>query len=166
MANDTTITLRPATNEDRTYLSRLHYLADVFGDESRDLPESEAADHHKYVNQWDPHTQGGIIAISSHAVPAGGLFLRYWKSNNPGSGWVGYPEVPELVIAVERRYAGLGLGTRLLEAGVELARTQGAPGISLFVDENNPRARARYEKFGFEYKTGSTMVKWFEQPRV
>ncbi|WP_425358135.1 GNAT family N-acetyltransferase [Corynebacterium lipophiloflavum] len=41
-------------------------------------------------------------------------------------------------------------GHPLLRAACDLARSQGARRLALFVDPDNPRARHRYETFGFD----------------
>ena len=70
-------TLVPATESDRTYLRRLDYLADVFGDESRSrIGAVQSAE--EYVGKWSPERDGGFIAYDPELVPAGGVWLRYW----------------------------------------------------------------------------------------
>lgn len=166
--NDTQLRVRLAQEEDRTYLLRLLYLTSVFGDESQVLPGSHIPDVERYVDDWSPLVDGGVIAMSDFHVPAGGAWLRYYTGDNKGAAYMGPqtpgadphdeslwatefdPEsIPELCIAVERRYAGQGLGEILLNNVVDLAREQDAPAIALWVDADNPRARKLYEKAGF-----------------
>ncbi|AKK08014.1 acetyltransferase (GNAT) family protein [Corynebacterium testudinoris] len=139
--------LRPATESDRTYLERLFHLADVWGDESQAPGEGYADDLAMYVDAWTPD-QGGIIAYQQR-VPAGGLWLRSGTDRRPPYGFVA-EDIPELAIAVEAAFGGLGLGRELLNAALDLARKQGRQGLSLAVDEGNERARRLYEKIGFE----------------
>ncbi|QPK83644.1 GNAT family N-acetyltransferase [Corynebacterium qintianiae] len=141
-------TLHPATESDRTYLQRLNFLADVFGDEDGELSDDAVRGVESYVDDWDPQRDGGVIAFDSYRTPAGGVWLRYWKTPEEGHANLG-PDVPELAIAVENRFAGNALGATLLDAACELARSQGAKRIALWVDPENPRARHRYEVFGF-----------------
>ena len=141
--------LREATESDRTYLRRLNFLTDVFGDEHGEIGPDERAGSDNYVGQWDPETEGGILAFDQFRVPAGGVWLRYWPT--PELGWANLgKDIPEIAIAVERRYAGHRLAVRLLAAAVELAAKQGASKVALWVDPNNDRARHRYESFGFK----------------
>ena len=149
--------LREATESDRTYLRRLNYLADVFGDEEGDVGHSERDDAETYVGQWDPERESGIVAFDQFDVPAGGVWLRYWQSPNDGHANLA-PNIPEIAIAVENRYAGNRLAVRLLQAAVELAKRQGAPKVALWVDPDNDRARHRYEKFGFTNVEGEDDV--------
>lgn len=53
-------------------------------------------------------------------------------------------------ICVAEDARGLGVGTRLLEAARELARSEGCTEMRLDVIDRNPRARALYERFGFQ----------------
>ena len=166
--NDTRLRVRIAQEEDRTYLLRLLYLTSVFGDESEALPESHIPDVQRYVGDWSPLVDGGVLAFSNFEVPAGGAWLRYFTSDEKGAAYMGPqspdadphdeslwatefdPEsIPELCIAVEHRYAGQGLGKILLDNVVELARQQDAPAVALWVDSENPRARKLYEAAGF-----------------
>ena len=148
---------REATESDRTYLRRLNFLTDVFGDEHGEVGHEERAGAETYVGQWAPEKESGIIAFDQFDVPAGGVWLRYWDSTDDGHAHVG-PDVPEIAIAVENRYAGNQLAMRLLEAAVELAKSQGAPKVALWVDPDNERARHRYESFGFKDVDGQNNV--------
>lgn len=140
--------LRPATESDRTYIQRLNYLTEVFGDEAGELKNTSLSDLADYVDRWDPHRDGGVIAFDEYRTPAGGVWLRYWDSPDAGHANLG-AGIPELAIAVENRFAGHALGATLLDAACDLARAQGAARIALWVDPDNPRARHRYETSGF-----------------
>ncbi|QGU03878.1 GNAT family N-acetyltransferase [Corynebacterium comes] len=142
----TGFSLRLAAESDRTYLSRLFFLTDVFGDESQPVGDHYLEDLERYVGRWTPG-QGGVIALSPEGIPAGGVWLRHGPGR-PAFGFVA-EDVPELVIAVENRYAGQGLGSSLIDAALTLARAHHHAGVSLAVDFGNDRARALYVKKGF-----------------
>lgn len=140
--------LKPATESDRTYIRRLHYLADVFGDESKPLgcgQEKVKA----FVDDWSPEHDGGWIAHDQERTPAGGIWLRYWEEGDTTSEANLGPDIPELILAVEERSHGYGLSAVLLHSVCELAIDQGAKRIALEVMPENKRARYVYEKFGF-----------------
>ena len=149
--------LREAVESDRTYLRRLNYLTDVFGDEGANVGDSEREGAETYVGQWDPERESGIVAFDQFDVPAGGVWLRYWQSPDDGHANLS-PDIPEIAIAVENRYAGHRLAVKLLQAAVDLATRQGAPKVALWVDPDNARARHRYESFGFEDVAGHNNV--------
>src|SRR5919106_1786838 len=58
--------------------------------------------------------------------------------------------VMDLGMALIAQYRGMGLGSMLVEACIDHARTAGAHKITLQVWPHNHAARALYEKFGFE----------------
>ncbi|WP_267207605.1 GNAT family N-acetyltransferase [Corynebacterium sp. Marseille-P8863] len=148
-----TFQFRRAVEADRTYLQRLNYLTEVFGDEDAPMHEqhrdSIVSGVDDYVYGWDPDSDGGIIATDEFHTPAGGLWFRYWDAPSKGHANLG-PDIPELAIAIEGRFAGQRLGALLLEQAVQLGREQGAERLALWVDPDNPRARHRYEQFGFD----------------
>lgn len=142
-------TLVRATESDRTYLRRLDYLADVFGDESRSrIGAVRSAE--EYVGKWSPERDGGFIAYDEELVPAGGVWLRYWQPDDDYTKANLGPDVPELAIAVENRSHGHRLGRTLLQAGCDLAAEHGAPLIALHVEPGNDRALHVYQSFGFQ----------------
>lgn len=53
-------------------------------------------------------------------------------------------------IAIEKEYCGIGIGGKMMEAGIDWARNHGISRITLQVDTNNLRAISLYMKYGFE----------------
>lgn len=141
---------RETTTEDLTYIKRLNLLTETFGDEFGDVdPEEFRAASQFYVDAWNPE-RGGVLVFDGLGIPAGGTWLLWGDKQLHGTGYVG-PEVPELAIAVETRFGRRGIGGQLLERAAELAADLGAPALSLCVHEQNPGARALYERHGFEF---------------
>ena len=64
-------------------------------------------------------------------------------------------QLPEVVLAVEPRLRGRGIGLALMEALVARARDDGEPGLGLTVSDRNPTAVRPYERLGFA-RTGRT----------
>lgn len=155
--------IRPTTEADRTYIARLNFLTDVFGDEMAQPGTGFDDDFLPYVERWTPE-RGGAIAWKGN-IPAGGAWTVWGSPDVHGFGFVD-PEIPELAIAVERRFNGQGIGTKLLDAVTDLARSWGAPGISLCVAQQNTRARSLYAHVGFqdvEFRNGyHVMLKDFK----
>lgn len=157
-----TFELRRATESDRTYIARLNFLTEVYGDESKPLPPEANNWFAYYVDKWTP--EGGAIIAWDGINPAGGVWLNWGTEAEHGFGHV-EEGIPELAIAVEGRYKGQGLGSELLEAAAQLARELGAPGISLSVAYDNPRAARLYRHVGFvdvdEHSEHYVLVKRF-----
>lgn len=135
------------TEADRTYLARINFLADTFGDEHKELPEGFEEGFDYYLGDWEP-SRGGFIAWEGH-VPAGGVWLNWGTAERHGFGHVA-EGIPELALAVEPRFRGQGVGTLLIDAATDLSREMGAPGISLSVAKDNDRAHRLYLHLGFE----------------
>lgn len=129
----------PTTEADRTYIARLNFLTDVFGDEHAAVSAEFDRDYDYYVRDWQP-VNGGFIAWDGN-IPAGGVWLVYGTAERHGYGHF-REGVPELAIAVEPRYRGKGVAKRLLE--------QVAGPVSLSVHPDNERAYRLYRKCGFE----------------
>ncbi len=138
--------VRRTTEADRTYIARLNFLTDVFGDESKETSSNFEAETEVYVDQWDPEDDG-VIAMHGK-IPAGGAWLIWGDVENHGVGFVD-ERTPEIAIAIEAPYRGKGLATTLLEAVTELARENGAPAVSLAVVPGNEHAKKVYEHLGF-----------------
>lgn len=135
------------TDADRTYLARLNFLTDTFGDEFKELPAEFDTDFDYYLGGWEP-SRGGFIAWEGN-VPAGGAWLNWGTAERHGYGHVA-EGIPEVALAVEPRFRSQGVGTMLLDACTVLAREMNAPGISLSVAEDNTRAHRLYLHLGFE----------------
>lgn len=141
-------TLRAMTEADATYLARLNFLTDVFGDETANVSEHFEEEYKFYVGAWTP-ASGGFI-VWDDIIPAGGAWLNWGTSELHGAGFV-KEGIPEVAIAVEARYQGQGLASLMLDAAAEQAKLMDAPGICLAVDTRNTSARAIYEHKGFEF---------------
>ena len=98
-----------------------------------------------YVQGWGRPGDWGLLAFAGD-IPAGAIWLRQWAGEEKGYGYVS-PLIPEVSIALLPEYRNQGLGTRMLERAIAMAR-KGYPGLSLSVVESSP-ARRLYEKLGF-----------------
>lgn len=159
-------TYRETTAEDLTYIKRLNLLTETFGDDLKVVdPEEFRMASQFYVDAWRPE-RGGVLVFDELGIPAGGTWLLWGDDQFHGTGYVG-PQVPELAIAVEKRFGRRGIGGQLLKKAAALAADLGAPGISLCVHEENPGARMLYERQGFAFHSQeegnpySVMVRYF-----
>ena len=148
--SDMQFTFRETGPADLTYIKRLNYLADVFGDETVNPDPEQFLDANRfYLDAWTPE-RGGVLVSDHLGVPAGASWLIWGTEELHGAGYVA-PDIPELAIAVEKRYARRGLGGQLIERVADLAKELGAPGLSLCVHEDNVAAKALYERRRFEF---------------
>lgn len=89
-------------------------------------------------------------------------YLVAWDDDAPvGHGevrWIGcagpevraaYPDCPELNGLLVYRLRGRGIGTALITAAEDHAHSRGHTMIGLGVGDDNPRARALYERLGY-----------------
>jgi GNAT superfamily N-acetyltransferase len=94
-------------------------------------------------------TAGELTVLLAGRPPRGLAVLRFrpalWKDALDA-----YLE--ELYVVPERR--GQGLGRALMEAAIELARSQGAADMHLGTSEGDVAARALYESLGFSNRGG------------
>ena len=91
----------------------------------------------------DPDT----VYLLAGDPPAGVCQLRFRLSV-----WTGVEDCWLEDLYVESR--GEGLGTALVEAALDVARERGCKRVELDVSDDNPRARALYERLGFAEKLG------------
>jgi ribosomal protein S18 acetylase RimI-like enzyme len=102
----------------------------------------------RYVEHWGRPGDAGVVAEDENGRPLGAAWYRLFTDAKHGYGYLA-PGIPELSVAVDPRQRGQGIGTALLEALTECARTDGLPALSLSVEEDNPALRL-YERLGFE----------------
>ena len=93
-----------------------------------------------YVKAWGRPGDAAMIALVD-GFPVGAAWFRLFRASAPGYGFVD-EQTPELAIAVVPNARGKGVGSALLEALLERARSEGYPALSLSVDRRN-RARSR-----------------------
>lgn len=97
---------------------------------------------------WGKTGDEGVIAETAQGASIGAAWYRLSDESRLGYGFVD-EQTPELSIAVLPEHANRGIGTQLLQALIEKARTRGYPGLSLSVDPAN-RAMRLCERFGFK----------------
>ena len=102
--------------------------------------------------------RGYRLAAHSYRCRFGEIDLVAWDGDRP-VGTVSVMEVSPLSrlrhrsrlgICLLKAYWGRGVGTRMMETALELARDSGFLQLELEVDAENERAIALYRRFGFE----------------
>lgn len=160
------ITFRHPTETDRPFIEQMFREAETFGDADRDLPEGFEDDNHRYVGLWT-EDQGGIV-IQKDGKDIGAAWFRIGTEDEHCSGFIS-EDVPEVALALAPGHPGAGLGSLLMERAMVLAKTSGAPGISLAVDFGNDRAEHVYERIGYQHRglaeSGDCKVMYYEFDR-
>lgn len=142
------ITCRLATKEDQDFLWEMLYQA-VYVAPGEAAPSREIVrlpELAKYVQDWGNRNDLGMIAEDENGMPLGAAWLRLFKGEKRGYGYVA-DDIPEVSVAVLPEYRGQGIGARLLEELLRMARARWR-GVSLSVQEQNPAARL-YLRLGF-----------------
>ena len=141
---------RPVTPEDEPFLWETLYHA-IFVPPGTLPPPRQILGHPdvaRYLQGWGRGGDLGVIALDTKiGEPIGATWLRLWTNDNHGYAWVD-AETPELIVAVDPKHRGQGVGTRLLERLLAEAGSR-FHAVSLSVSPQN-RALRLYERLGFE----------------
>ena len=138
------IHVRPATMEDAGELARLlHDFNLEFGEPTPGV-EAIAATLRRLLEP------GEVTGLLAGPEPAGLALLRF----RPGL-WSEGAEAYLQELYVVPSLRGQGIGRRLLEESIEVARAKGADTIDLNTGETDTAARALYESLGFTNREGS-----------
>jgi ribosomal protein S18 acetylase RimI-like enzyme len=90
-----------------------------------------------------------ITALLGGSGPHGLVVLRFRPAI-----WTEALECYVAELYVEPAHRGRGLGLALMEAAIDLARTEGADHMDLGTNEDDVAARALYQRLGFHYREG------------
>ena len=126
------IEVRPANEDDRLPLALLFAAV---AEERDGIATEPPVDVEKRAASWD--IDGTLVALAEDAI-VGQLHL------DPNR--FGFAELGMLVAA---EWRGRGVGSALVAAAIERARTRGFHKLSLSVFPHNAAAIGLYEKFGF-----------------
>jgi ribosomal protein S18 acetylase RimI-like enzyme len=149
------IELRSLLPTDEPFLWEMLYLALYVPPGGTPFPRAilDDPDIACYVKGWGRPGDWGLLALDGEN-PVGAVWLRQWMGEEEkGYGYVG-PHIPELSLALLPEYRNQGLGRRMLETVMAMAKPD-FPGLSLSVAESSP-ARRLYERLGF-CKVGQVM---------
>jgi GNAT superfamily N-acetyltransferase len=140
------VRLRPARSEDLGFLRQALAWAADWREEEADLRVLADPDIARYLQNWQRAGDFGLIAEGDDGL-VGAAWWRYFAEDAHGFGYVA-SDIPEVTIAVAPAYRGQGVGTALLSALADQARSDGIPSLSLSVEEGNVSMRL-YERVGF-----------------
>ena len=143
------VTIRLARASDRTFLEAMSVVAANWDTDHPPLSTEFFAAHpelRRYVAGWPRPGDLGLFA-EADGVPVGAVWLRTFDGAEPGYGFI-ETGMPELSIGVAPGWRGRGIGGRLLDSLLDLARQRRIGAISLSVERANP-ARRLYGRRGF-----------------
>jgi ribosomal protein S18 acetylase RimI-like enzyme len=143
--------LRPAVESDLPFLWEMLHEAAAVRHELRALPKSEVLGRHsvaRYLSGWGRPGDVALVALGADGHPVGAAWRRLFPARERGVGVVALPGVPEIAIAVRAGHRGLGIGSALLTALMDEARSAGITRLALSVDPDNPAVRL-YRRLGF-----------------
>ena len=102
----------------------------------------------RYVEDWGRPNDAGVLAETDRGDFAGACWYRLFA---PGEVYGAVDATsPALSIGVLPEHRGKGLGTRLLNGALQLARQSGFSRVGLSVSLQNAAAISLYEAAGFE----------------
>jgi ribosomal protein S18 acetylase RimI-like enzyme len=146
-----TIAIREGTEDDRDFVVDTARRFAAFGPPPwRSALEVVGGEVRCLDDFFDGRLQGRTLLIAEHAggAPLGFVFLEpeidYFSGE--GHGHVG-------MIAVSEQAEGQGAGAALMRAAEDWARANGFPRLTLNVFEGNARARAFYQRCGYQVET-------------
>jgi GNAT superfamily N-acetyltransferase len=142
------VTIRPATEADRTFVVGLATrLVDGFdAPVHRTKPELIEGDRRALAAWFDDPAKPdeAMLVAELDGTPAGCAYLvtlvDYFNER---------PHAHLSVLAVEKRAEGKGVGSALLDASEQWARSRGSDRLTLSALVTNSRARSLYERRGF-----------------
>ena len=110
----------------------------------------------RYWQNWGRDGDLGLVAeCGSIEYPICCAWVRLFSSEEAGADYVG-DNIPELAIGTIPATRGLGVGTTVLQALLDLCKTRYS-GVSLSVRVDNPAIRL-YERLGFRRTSASPII--------
>jgi ribosomal protein S18 acetylase RimI-like enzyme len=143
------------TGEDYPFLREMLYQALFVPEGEKPYPRKivNLPEISRYVRGWGRPGDSGLI-IQKEGKSLGAVWCRLFTEDDKGYGFMD-KSIPELTMAVRKRYRGKEWGTKLMYQN-------GVKALSLSVDKRN-RALEFYRKFDFvvvqESGTSCTMMK-------
>ncbi len=149
-------------NKNIGFLREMLFEALFVPEDKKPFPKSiiDSPEISKYIKNWDNSDDFGLIAHFNKEL-IGAIWGRLFIESNKGYGFIDI-NTPELTMAIKDKYRNQGIGTKLLEEFIILARSKGHKNLSLSVDKRN-KAVSFYQRAGFEIvdelETAYTMSK-------
>ncbi len=107
---------------------------------------------------WGRKGDVAFIAVTEGGEKMGAIWMRRFNERNKTYGYINEYTPVIAGFAIKPEYRGQGVGTKLLQALMDIGVQSGYSSLSLSCDPQNPALKL-YEKFGFE-KVGITGTSW------
>ena len=151
-AGEPAITIRPATPEDEPAMTEIQHAsaihhATIDPDRWRMQTPEEGARSRRHWHRVSPRSEGLVAVADGRVVGMIELYLK--RPRDPEGARTARIKV-DLGLAVAPDWRGRGVGSALMRAGEDWARTQGAERMVLDLDANNTGAQRLYERLGYE----------------
>lgn len=147
---NTNIIVRLATADDEPFLWEMLYEAVYWSPEETGPkpPLQELLSEpglRRYIEGWGRKNDTAVIALCrKYGEKVGAAWYRIFSDEEPGYGFV-HEATPEIAIAVAPDLRGAGVGSGLLGALMNAARSGGFDALSLGVQKSNQAAVKLYE---------------------
>ena len=143
-------TIRAFEERDLPFLEQMSLQSFYSGPQETPPPLAEAMKNPLFacwLEGWGRAGDAALVGDDPDGKSAGIAWYRYFSYERRSYGFV-HPDVPEVAIGVRENFRGDGLGTVLLRALADHARSCGVERLSLSVDAANV-ARRLYVREGF-----------------
>jgi len=159
MTTDDHITIRRGQVDDLSFLGQMLYEAFFWNANDQRPKLSEFLNNpafQKHLKDWGRKGDTAVIA-EAKGIPSGAAWYRFRSTDDHSYGFID-PATPELGMAVSVEYRSKGVGRKLLQALIDVARLNGVRSMSLSVDPHN-FALHLYESEEF-VKVGESGTSW------
>ena len=150
-AGDSAFTIRPATPDDEPAMTEIQHSsaihhATIDPDRWRMQTLEEAARSRRHWHRVQPRSEGLVAVANGRVVGMIELYLK--RPRDPEGAQKARVKV-DLGLAVAPDWRGRGVGTALLRAAEDWARSQGAERMVLDLNAANDGALRLYERLGY-----------------
>lgn len=151
---NTNVVVRVTTADDEPFMWEMLYEAVHWSTEGagpKPPPQELLSEPglRRYIEGWGKKNDTAVVALDGkYGEKVGAAWYRLFSADDPGYGFVD-EATPEIAIAVALDRRGAGIGSQLLSALMNSARSGGLDALSLGVQKGNHAAIKLYEKNGF-----------------
>lgn len=146
----TEITIRHGTLDDLPFLREMLFEAAYWRPDQVRPNLEQGLDRPDLIHllaDWGREGDQAVIAVTQDGQRVGAAWYRFWDAEQHSYGYIS-PNIPELAIAVQEKFRGMGIGHKLLSTLLKKAAIQNVKKVSLSVEIDN-LALHLYRSHGF-----------------